>query len=312
MGARTAGRQSLLHFAALGGCVEVVRRLLAAGAAPGDADACGNTPLHCAAERGRLQVGGGRGGGGEGQQGGEGGGRKGEGAGGRAQGGQPWRVLRGGQAWGDGQRGIEGGARESMAREARPHPPAPQVVELLVGAGVAPGVANAAGVAPLHCAAKRGSAPAVQLLLRLGAAPAAACGAGRTALHCAAELGHLEVVRLLLLERGQEGGSRAAAEGGAAEAAAAGCAGGGAGCDVNLPDGRGWAPLHHAAEQGHAAMAEALLAAGADVRSATRERWSPLHLAAREGHEALAAALLAAGADVAAEGARRSCARAQL
>ncbi len=56
LSARTAGRQSLLHYAALGGALQVVARLLEAGAAPGDADADGNTPLHCAAERGHLQV----------------------------------------------------------------------------------------------------------------------------------------------------------------------------------------------------------------------------------------------------------------
>jgi ankyrin repeat protein len=57
LNSRTAGRQSMLHFAALGGSLEVLRRMLDMGAPADDVDADGNTPLHCAAERGQLQVG---------------------------------------------------------------------------------------------------------------------------------------------------------------------------------------------------------------------------------------------------------------
>jgi ankyrin repeat protein len=56
LNSRTAGRQSMLHFAAQGGSLQVLRRMLDLGAPADDVDADGNTPLHCGAERGHLEV----------------------------------------------------------------------------------------------------------------------------------------------------------------------------------------------------------------------------------------------------------------
>ncbi len=70
------------------------------------------------------------------------------------------------------------------------------------------------------------------------------------------------------------------------------------GADVNAARGDGLTALHLAAEGGHQAMAEALVAAGAAVDAGTRiGGYTPLHIAARAGHGAVVLRLLEAGAD---------------
>jgi ankyrin repeat protein len=70
------------------------------------------------------------------------------------------------------------------------------------------------------------------------------------------------------------------------------------GADVNTAQGDGMTGLHWAAEGGHAAVADLLLAAGAGVEAKTRVGgYTPLHLASRSGQGAIASALLDAGAD---------------
>ena len=70
------------------------------------------------------------------------------------------------------------------------------------------------------------------------------------------------------------------------------------GADANTAQGDGMTALHWAAEHGHAAVADLLLAAGAAVEAQTRlGSYTPLHLASRSGHASIASALLDAGAD---------------
>ena len=70
------------------------------------------------------------------------------------------------------------------------------------------------------------------------------------------------------------------------------------GADVNAARGDGLTALHLAAEGGHRAVADALVAAGAAVDAGTRiGRYTPLHMAAEGGHGAVALRLLEAGAD---------------
>jgi ankyrin repeat protein len=70
------------------------------------------------------------------------------------------------------------------------------------------------------------------------------------------------------------------------------------GAYVNTAQGDGMTGLHWAAEGGHAAVADLLLAAGAAVEARTRVGgYTPLHLASRSGHGSIANALLDAGAD---------------
>ncbi len=71
------------------------------------------------------------------------------------------------------------------------------------------------------------------------------------------------------------------------------------GADVNLTDDmRGETPLHHAASAGQAVVAELLLLHSADVHAKDKFGSSPLHSAATEGHTAVITLLLSHGADV--------------
>ncbi|KAJ1483307.1 ankyrin repeat-containing domain protein [Baffinella frigidus] len=65
--------------------------------------------------------------------------------------------------------------------------------------------------------------------------------------------------------------------------------------DVKNRDGN--TPLHVVAQEGHEALAVALVAAGADKDAKTDDGDTPLHWAAANGHLAVARALVAAGAD---------------
>ena len=70
------------------------------------------------------------------------------------------------------------------------------------------------------------------------------------------------------------------------------------GADVNAARGDGLTALHLAAEGGHRAVAQALVAAGAAVDAGTRiGGYTSLHVAARAGHGAVVLSLLEAGAD---------------
>ena len=70
------------------------------------------------------------------------------------------------------------------------------------------------------------------------------------------------------------------------------------GADVNAARGDGLTALHLAAESGHRAVADALVAAGAALDAGTRiGRYTPLQVAAEGGHGAVALRLLEAGAD---------------
>jgi len=71
------------------------------------------------------------------------------------------------------------------------------------------------------------------------------------------------------------------------------------GADVNAAQGDGMTPLHWAALNGDAAMAEMLLVAGANPRATTRlGGFTPLHLATQNGRDALVAPLVKGGAPV--------------
>ena len=62
----------------------------------------------------------------------------------------------------------------------------------------------------------------------------------------------------------------------------------GAGADINAADRFGWTPLRLTAECNKPEVAKVLLANGAQVNARTRESRTALHIAAIKGHEALA------------------------
>lgn len=149
-----------------------------------------------------------------------------------------------------------------------------KLIEALLAAGADPNAAQAGGETPLMTAARTGRLPPVQLLLARGAEVNARERKQQTALMWAAAEGHLEVVEALL-------------------AAAA---------DFRTPLPSGFTPFFFAIREGRTPVALRLLRAGVKVNELLQPQrggkaTSPLLLAIENGHFALAAALLEAGAD---------------
>eukprot|EP00438_Fugacium_kawagutii_P006367 Skav236620 [mRNA] locus=scaffold4458:9210:10580:+ [translate_table: standard] len=67
--------------------------------------------------------------------------------------------------------------------------------------------------------------------------------------------------------------------------------------DPNLTDPWGWAPLHHAARQGHAQAVQLLLEAGAEKDSRAEDQTTAMWMAADKGHFEVVRLLIEAGAD---------------
>ncbi len=85
----------------------------------------------------------------------------------------------------------------------------PEVVRLLVAAGLDPNAGGPAGRPPLVLAAQRGSAALVEALLDAGASAGATDRMGNSALLMAASYGHEPVVRLLVARKGSVTGANA-------------------------------------------------------------------------------------------------------
>lgn len=78
------------------------------------------------------------------------------------------------------------------------------------------------------------------------------------------------------------------------------------GAKLNVVDNEGETPLHIAARAGNSQVAELLLTGGANVAALNRTWDTPLHRAARKGHRDAAALLLAHGAEVNARAMRKA------
>lgn len=126
------------------------------------------------------------------------------------------------------------------------------------------------GMTSLHVAADHGNAAAARVLLTGGAEADAREPRGATALHLAASHGDATTARTLI--------------------------GGGASVDLV---GAGVTALHLACSGGHAALARVLLDGGARVDATSSNGATALHLASYHGAHAIAALLLGAGADTA-------------
>ncbi|GIM02625.1 hypothetical protein Vretimale_7499 [Volvox reticuliferus] len=144
------------------------------------------------------------------------------------------------------------------------------VCEVLLEAGCPVMGRLASGASALYCAASAGWEDVVELLLRSGAEVDAATSSGCTALHGAATNGHAKVISLLVAD----------------------------GADSDLQSSNGHTPLHNAAGAGHAAAVEALLAGGADVDAQNSNGNTPLHTASSKGYLDVVSQLLTGGADL--------------
>ena len=76
------------------------------------------------------------------------------------------------------------------------------------------------------------------------------------------------------------------------------------GADVNARDPRGWTPLMHAANQGHALLVPVLVDAGAVLDTQAADGATALFIAVLQGHEDIVRSLARAGADLSVRGPR--------
>lgn len=146
-----------------------------------------------------------------------------------------------------------------------------EMVEQLLQAGANVQAANRYGVTPLSLACTNGHGALVERLLAAGANPNVALPGGETPLMTAARTGSLASVKALL-SRGARVDAR--------------------------DEARGQDALMWAAAEGHADVAQALVASGADVRSRLPSGFTPLLFAVREGRLDVVRVLLNAGVDV--------------
>jgi ankyrin repeat protein len=146
-----------------------------------------------------------------------------------------------------------------------------KTVERLLDRGLDPNTADPQGNTILMMASRLGHRDLVALLVNRKASVTKRSPFGDSALMMASLRGDLDIARLLL-EHGAE-----------------------------LNHG-GWAPIHYAAFENHAAVIRYLIAKGADKDAIAPNGYSALMLAARGGHLEAAKALLYEDADVRVKG----------
>eukprot|EP00903_Cladosiphon_okamuranus_P013459 g12535.t1 len=139
-----------------------------------------------------------------------------------------------------------------------------EVVQMLLGAGANPSVADKRRWTPLHFAAWKGHLRVVWELLGAGVDTSPLSDKHWTPLLAAAMGGHTEVARQLI----------------------------GAGASVAERTSNGWNALHMASQAGHVDVVRALLVAGARPDDVGEKGWTALMAAAAEGHGKIVRELL--------------------
>jgi ankyrin repeat protein len=165
-------------------------------------------------------------------------------------------------------------------------------VLLLLENGASVQAQNYVGITPLHQAAEFNRSDIARTLLLKGADPNSIDRNERTPLSRASYHGYVEVLEALLQGgasfkgRDNVGFSALhwAALGGQADAAEL-LTSPLIGHPLEVRDGRGWSPLHLAANRGAARTVGSLASAGADLTSVTNDGQTALHLARTNGHK---------------------------
>ncbi|KAK8080213.1 hypothetical protein PG997_008031 [Apiospora hydei] len=178
-----------------------------------------------------------------------------------------------------------------------------EVAKLLIEKGADVKAAENDGRTPLHWASNGGRLEVAKLLIEKGADVKAAENDGRTPLHWASWGGHLEVAKLLI-EKGADVKAAAndgetplhwASWGGHLEVAKLLIE---KGADVKAAENDGETPLHWASWGGHLEVAKLLIEKGADVKAAENDGETPLHWALNRGHLEVTKLLIEKGADI--------------
>ncbi|KAF4994254.1 hypothetical protein FDECE_13193 [Fusarium decemcellulare] len=174
-----------------------------------------------------------------------------------------------------------------------------EIVRLLIERGACIAVATQDGRTALHIASENGHVELSKLLIDNGANTMAVTSLGHTPLHLASRNGHLNVVKLLIESgasvvieaRGKFTPLHTAAEFGALDVARLLIE---KGASIEGVSGKAYTPLHLACMRGHLELVKLLIEHGANIAAKTPSgNFFPLHLASRCGHEEVVNLLLA-------------------
>jgi ankyrin len=131
-----------------------------------------------------------------------------------------------------------------------------------------------AGKSPLHFACQKNSTEFVEILLLCAADPMSVGAQGELPMHDLLSSTGRDTVKLELLDALMR-----------------------VGVSMDVPDGKGWGPMHHACQQGFLRVVHRLLEAKCSHCYANADGETPLHIAAGAGHTELTQALVLAGPD---------------
>jgi len=178
------------------------------------------------------------------------------------------------------------------------------IVTLLLAKKAEVNKPNNNGETPLFMAAQNGSEEVVKLLIDAGANINEANKNGMAPLFIAVQKGHTKVVESLLAAKGVDV-NQADTDGKTPLLTAARKSNVAAlqrlikaGADLYKADKDEWTPLLIGVYAGHVAVVQLLIEAGVDIKKANKDGWTPLLVASQEGHAAVVQFLIEAGVDI--------------
>ena len=254
-----------LHYACKRGNLKIIRALLKRGANPNAVHVSTGTPLHYACKTGNLRL---------------------------------VRTLIGAGA---DRRGIFGTTlltvKEYLDKVILHHASekgSVQLVKKLMEVGAKPNVSDAHNCTPLHYACKGGFVDVVSDLITAGANCRAQDKSGYTPIHYACQNGHLQCLDYLIDHCGPSISKMAFPVSKLLQVSSGYIFGN---TPLTIKDDSGKVILHHACEKGSVQLVEKLLAAGAHPNVNDKYNCTPLHYACKRGNLKIICALLKRGAN---------------